>query len=82
VSELDFHFIGVERAFLVEQGRRGRAEAMPGWSLPRPVSQAKIRSALFSGLSDIGTSSSMDVRQIADQCRGAIRAFGVSLTPS
>jgi hypothetical protein len=40
-----------------------------------------IRSALFSGLTDIGTPSSLDVQQIADQ-RRAIRAFGVGLAPS
>ena len=40
-----------------------------------------IRSALFSVLSDIGTPSSLDVQQIADQ-RRAISAFGVGLAPS
>ena len=40
---------------------------------------AHVRSALFSVLSDMGTS--LDVQQIADQ-RGAIRAFGVGLAPS
>ena len=28
VHELDFHYVAVERALLVEQGRRGRAEAV------------------------------------------------------
>lgn len=42
---------------------------------------AHVRSALFSVLSDIGTPSSLDVQQIADQCR-AISAFGVGLAPS
>jgi hypothetical protein len=28
MSELGFHYIAVERALLVEQGRRGRAEAV------------------------------------------------------
>jgi hypothetical protein len=40
-----------------------------------------IRSALFSVLTDIGTPSSLDVQQIADQ-RRAISAFGVGLAPS
>ena len=37
------------------------------WSPPGPVSQPMIRSAVFSVLSDIGTPSSLDVQQIADQ---------------
>ena len=41
---------------------------------------AHARSALFSVLSDIGTPSSLDVQQIADQ-RRAISAFGVGLAP-
>jgi len=41
---------------------------------------AHIRSALFSVLSDIGTPSSLDVQQIADQ-RCTISAFGVGLAP-
>jgi hypothetical protein len=53
VSELDFHYIAVERAFLVVQGRRGL------------VSQPKICSGLFSVLSDIGAPSSLEVQQIA-----------------
>jgi hypothetical protein len=40
-----------------------------------------VRSALFSVLSDIGTPSSLNVQQIADQ-RRAISAFGVGLAPS
>jgi hypothetical protein len=40
-----------------------------------------IRSALFSVLSDIGTPSSLDVQQIADQ-RRSISAFGVGLALS
>jgi hypothetical protein len=51
------------------------------WSPPGPVSQPIIRSALFSVLTDIGTPSSLDVQQIADQ-RRAISAFGVGLAPS
>ncbi len=51
------------------------------WSPPGPVSQPMIRSALFSVLTDIGTPSSLDVRQIADQ-RRAISAFSVGLAPS
>jgi hypothetical protein len=38
-----------------------------------------VRSVLFSVLSDIGTPSSLDVQQIADQ-RRAISAFGVGLS--
>ena len=81
VGELDFHYIAVERALLVEQGRRGRAEAVRAVVAAGPVSQPMIRSALFSVLSDIGTPSSLDVQQIADQ-RRAISAFGVGLAPS
>jgi hypothetical protein len=51
------------------------------WSPPGPVSQPIIRSALFSVLTNIGTPSSLDVQQIADQ-RRAISAFGVGLAPS
>jgi len=51
------------------------------WSPPGPVSQPMIRSALLSVLTDIGTPSSLDVQQIADQ-RRAIGAFGVDLAPS
>jgi hypothetical protein len=40
-----------------------------------------IRSALFSVLTDVGTPSSLDVHQIADQ-RRAIGAFGADLAPS
>jgi hypothetical protein len=50
-------------------------------SPPGPVSQPMIRSALFSVLSDIGTPSSLDLQQIADQ-RRAISAFGVGLALS
>jgi hypothetical protein len=46
-----------------------------------PVSHPIIRSALFGVLTDIGTPSSLDVHQIADQ-RRAISAFGVGLAPS
>jgi hypothetical protein len=55
VGELGFHYIAVERALLVEQGRRGRAEAVRAVVAAGPVSQPMIRSALFSVLTDIGT---------------------------
>jgi hypothetical protein len=67
VGELGFHHIAVERALLVEQGRRGRAEAVRAMVAARAVSQPMIRSALFSVLSDNGTPSSLNVQQIADQ---------------
>jgi hypothetical protein len=81
VGELGFHYIAVERALLVEQGRRGRVEAVRAVVAAGASIAAHVRSALFSVLSDIGTPSSLDVQQIADQ-RRAIRAFGVGLAPS
>jgi hypothetical protein len=69
VGDLGFHHIAVERALLVEQGRRGRAQAVRAVVAAWPVSQPMIRSALFSVLTDIGTPSSLDVQQIADQRR-------------
>jgi hypothetical protein len=78
IGELDFYRIAVERALLVEQGRRGRAEAVRA----QRHRQCQYRSAPCSSvLSDIGTLSSLDVVQIADQ-RRAISAFGVGLAPS
>jgi hypothetical protein len=41
---------------------------------------AHVHSAAFGVLSDIGTPSSLDVQQIADQ-RRTISAFGVGLAP-
>jgi hypothetical protein len=67
VGELDFHYIVVERAFLVEQGRRSRAEAVRAVVAAGAVSQPMIRSALFSVLSDIGPPWSLDVQRIADR---------------
>jgi hypothetical protein len=81
VGELGFHYIAVERALLVEQGRRGRAEAVRVAVAAGASIVAHVRSALFSVSSDIGTPSSLDVQQIADQ-RRAISAFGVGLAPS
>jgi hypothetical protein len=69
VGDLGFHHIAVKRALLVEQGRRGRAQAVRAVVAAWPVSQPMIRSALFSVLTDIGTPSSLDVQQIADQRR-------------
>jgi hypothetical protein len=80
-GELGVHYIAVERALLVEQGRRGRAEAVRAVVAAGASIAAHIRSALFSVLSDIGTPSSLDVQQIAD-LRRAISAFGVGLAPS
>jgi hypothetical protein len=66
VGELGFQYIAVERALLVEQGRRGRAG----------------RAVVAIGASiDIGMPSSLSVQQIADQ-RRAICAFSVDLAPS
>jgi hypothetical protein len=81
VGELGFHYIAVERALLVEQGRRGRAEAVRAVVAAGASIAAHVRSALFSVLSDNGTPSSLDVQQIADQ-RRASSAFGVGLAPS
>ena len=81
VGELGFYYIAVERALLVEQVDAVERKPCAQWSPPGPVSQPKIHSALFSVLTDIGTPSSLDVQQIADQ-RRAIRAFGVGLAPS
>ena len=81
MGELGFRYIAVERALLVEQGRRGRAEAVRAVVAAGASIAAHVRSALFSVLSDIGTPSSLDVQQIADQ-RRAISAFGVGLAPS
>ena len=81
VGELGFHYIAVERALLVEQGRRGRAEAVRAVVAAGPVSQPMIRGALFSVLSDIGTPSSLDAQQIADRRRSTC-IFGVGLGPS
>ncbi len=81
MGELGFHYIAVERALLVEQGRRGRTEAVRAVVAAGASIAAHVRSALFSALSDIGTPSSLDVQQIADQ-RRAISAFGVGLAPS
>ncbi len=78
MGELGFHYIAVERALLVEQGRRGRAEAVRAVVAAGASIEPMIRSALFSVLSDIGTPSSLDVQQIADQ-RRAISAFCVGL---
>jgi hypothetical protein len=61
-DELGFHYMAVERALLVEQGRRSRAEAVRAVVAARPVSQPIIRSALFSVLSDVGPPSSLDVQ--------------------
>jgi hypothetical protein len=78
VSELDFHYIAVERAFLVEQGRRGRAEAVRAVvAAEATVSQPKNCSGLFSVLSDIGTRFS---RSRISVVRSAL--FDVSLVPS
>jgi hypothetical protein len=71
----------IEGAILVEQGPRGECKPCAQWSSSGPLSQPMIRSALFSVLTDIGTPSSLDVQQIADQ-RRAISAFGVGLAPS
>ena len=57
VGELGFHCISLERALLVEQGRRGRAEAVRAVVAAGASMQPMIRSALFSVLSDIGTPS-------------------------
>ena len=54
--------------------RKPRAQ----WSPPVQVSQPMIRSAFFSVLSDIGTPSSLDVQQIADQ-RHRDRVFSASV---
>src|SRR5258707_6186969 len=68
-------------ALFVEKGRRGRAEAVRAVVAARASIVTHVRSALFSVLSDIGTPSSLDVQQIADE-RRAISAFGVGLAPS
>jgi hypothetical protein len=81
VGELGFHYVAVERALLVEQGRRGRAEAVRAVVAAEASIAAHVRSALFGVLSDIGMQSSLDVQQIAD-LRRAISAFGVGLAPS
>ena len=67
MGELGFHYIAVERALLVEQGRRGRAEAVRAVVAARARIVPMIRNASFSVLSDIGTPSSLNVQQIADQ---------------
>jgi hypothetical protein len=79
VGELDFHYNAVERALLVERGRRGRVEAVRAVVAARAVSQP-MSAAPRSVLSDIGTPSSLDVQQITDQ-RRTISAFGVGLAP-
>ena len=67
VGELGFHYMVVKRAFLVEQGRRGRAKAV------RAVVAAGASNAAQNPqrhvqciLSDNGPPSSLDVQQIAD----------------
>jgi len=62
-----FQYIAVEHALLVEQGGRGRAEAVRAVVVARTSIAA--RSALFSVLSDIGTPSPLAVQQIANQRR-------------
>ena len=76
VRELGFHYIVVERALLVSRINAVARKPCAQWSQPGAVSQPMSRSALFRVLSDIGTPSSLDVQQIADQ-RRAISAFGV-----
>jgi hypothetical protein len=77
VGGFGFHHIAVDRALLIELGRRGRAEAVRAGGRRR----CQYRSAPCSSVSsDIGTPSSLEV-QIADQ-RHAISAFGVALAPS
>jgi hypothetical protein len=68
VSELDFHYIAVERAFLVVQGRRGRAAVRAVAAAGGLVSQPKICSGLFSVLSDIGA---IVIGGLADRIVGA-----------
>jgi hypothetical protein len=51
---LGFHYIAVERALLVEQGKCGRAEAVRAVVIARASIAAHVYSALFSVLSDIG----------------------------
>ena len=77
VGELDFHYIAVERALLVEQGRRGRGEAVRAVVAAGPVSQPKNCGGLFSVLSDIGTRFSRSRISVA---RSAL--FDVSLVLS
>ena len=67
---------------VVERDRRGRAEGAQ-WSPSVPESQSMIRSGFLSSsfskcLSNIGTTSALDIQQIADQ-RHAISAFCVGL---
>ena len=81
VGELGFPYMAVECALLVEQSRRGRAEAVRVAVAAGASIVAHVRSALFSVSSDTGTPSSLDVQQIADQ-RRAISAFGVGPAPS
>ena len=66
VGELGFHYNAVERAVLVERGPRGRVEAVHAVVAVGAVSQP-MSTAPRSVLSDIGTPSSLDVQQIADQ---------------
>jgi hypothetical protein len=61
VGELGFHYIA-ERTLLVEQGQRGRAEAVRAVVAAGASMTAHVRSALFSELWDIGTPSSLDVQ--------------------
>jgi hypothetical protein len=81
VGELGFHYIVVERALLVSrvdavERKRARSGRRRG-QYRNPWSAALCSSVL----SDIGTPSSLDVQQIADQ-RRAISAFSVGLAPS
>jgi len=76
VGELGFHYIVVERACSLSKVDAVERKPCAQSSPPGAVSQPMSRSALFSVLTDIGTPSSLDVQQIADQ-RRAISAFGV-----
>lgn len=67
VGELGFHYNAVERALLVERGRRGRVEAVRAVVAAGAVSQPMSAAPRSVCCRKIGTPSSLDVQQIADQ---------------
>jgi hypothetical protein len=65
VGELGFHYVAVNAPSSLSRVDVVERRPCAQWSPPGLVSQPMIRSALFSVLTDIGTPSSLNVRQVA-----------------